>query len=212
MLSINGLHFANHFFLPLSCVNFERKSYYMKKKIAVHLADGFEEIEAVSIIDVLRRADLDVAIVSVTGKTEVTGAHQIKLMADVLFEKVNYSEIYMIVLPGGMPGAANLDAHVGLNTQIRKFVDENKQLAAICAAPLVFGNLGILKGKQAVCYPGFEKYLKGAEVLNISVVESGNIITGRGPGVAIQFALKIVEKAVSAEKAELLSRQMLVTE
>lgn len=184
----------------------------MKKKIAVHLADGFEEIEAVSIIDVLRRADLDVAIVSVTGKTEVTGAHQIKLMADVLFEKVNYSEIYMIVLPGGMPGAANLDAHVGLNTQIRKFVDENKQLAAICAAPLVFGNLGILKGKQAVCYPGFEKYLKGAEVLNISVVESGNIITGRGPGVAIQFALKIVEKAVSAEKAELLSRQMLVTE
>lgn len=182
----------------------------MKKKIAVHLADGFEEIEAVSIIDVLRRADLDVLVVSVTGKTDVVGAHQITVMADVLFEKVNYDEIYMIVLPGGMPGAANLDAHSGLKSQIRKFVTENKQLAAICAAPLVFGNLGILEGKQAVCYPGFEKYLNGAEVLKIPVVESGNFITGRGPGLAIQFALKIVEKSVSIEKAELLAKQMLV--
>lgn len=182
----------------------------MKKKIAVHLADGFEEIEAVSIIDVLRRADLDVLVVSVTGKTEVLGSHQIAVMANVLFEKVNYDEIYMIVLPGGMPGAANLDAHSGLKSQIRKFVTENKQLAAICAAPLVFGNLGILEGKQAVCYPGFEKYLNGAEVLQVPVVESGNFITGRGPGLAIQFALKIVEKAVSTEKAELLAKQMLV--
>jgi len=182
----------------------------MKKKIAVHLADGFEEIEAVSIIDVLRRADLDVLVVSVTGEIEVTGAHQIKVMADILFEKVDYDDIYMIVLPGGMPGAANLDAHTGLKFQIKKFVAENKQLAAICAAPLVFGNLGILEGRQAVCYPGFEKYLRGAEVLQIPVVESGNITTGRGPGVAIQFALKIVEKAVSVEKAELLAKQMLV--
>jgi len=182
----------------------------MKKKIAVHLADGFEEIEAVSIIDVLRRADLDVLVVSVTGKADVVGAHQIAVMADILFENVNYDEIYMIVLPGGMPGAANLDAHAGLKSQIRKFVAENKQLAAICAAPLVFGNLGILEGKQAVCYPGFEKYLKGAEVLQVPVVESGNYITGRGPALAILFALKIVEKAVSVEKAKLLAKQMLV--
>jgi 4-methyl-5(b-hydroxyethyl)-thiazole monophosphate biosynthesis len=182
----------------------------MKKKIAVHLADGFEEIEAISIIDVLRRADLDVVVVSVTGEDEVTGAHHIKVMADILFEKVNYDEIYMIVLPGGMPGAANLDAHTGLRHQIKKFVAENKQLAAICAAPLVFGNLGILEGKRAVCYPGFEDYLKGAEVLKVPVAEAGNIITGRGPGVAIQFALKIVERAVSVEKAEKLMQQMLV--
>jgi protein deglycase len=183
----------------------------MKKKIAVHLADGFEEIEAVSIIDVLRRADLDVHVVSVTGKAEVLGAHQIIVVSDILFDKVNYDEIYMIVLPGGMPGAANLDAHAGLKSQIRKFVDEDKQIAAICAAPLVFGNMGILDGKSAVCYPGFEAYLTGAEVLKVPVVESGNIITGRGPGLAIQFALKIVEKAVSVEKAELLAKQMLVT-
>lgn len=182
----------------------------MKKKIAVHLANGFEEIEAVTIIDVLRRADIDVSVVSVTGKLEVTGAHHLKVLADSLFEQVNYDEFYMIVLPGGMPGAANLDAHAGLKEIIMKFNAGNKQLAAICAAPLVYGNLGILKGKQAVCYPGFENYLKGAEVLAIPVVESGNVLTGNGPGSAIKFALKIVEKAVSAEKANLVAKQMLV--
>lgn len=182
----------------------------MIKKIAVHLADGFEEIEAVSIIDVLRRAGLDVVTVSVTGKLEINGAHQIKVLADELFETVDYSEVYMIVLPGGMPGASNLNAHDGLKQKIKTFVTENKQLAAICAAPLVFGNLGILEGRQAVCYPGFENQLKGAEVLQVPVLDSGNIITGRGPGVAIQFALKIVEKLISTEKAEILAGQMLV--
>ena len=182
----------------------------MTKKIAVHMADGFEEIEAISIIDVLRRAELDVVVTSVTGRLEVTGAHQLKILADKLFEEVNYDDVFMIVLPGGMPGAANLDAHEGLKAQIVKFNNENKPLAAICAAPLVYGNLGILNGKQAVCYPGFEKFMKGAEVLNSPVAESGNVITGRGPGAAIQFALKLVEKLVSAEKAELLASQMLV--
>jgi len=182
----------------------------MDKKIAVHLANGFEEIEAISIIDVLRRADLDVVTISVTGKLEVNGAHQIKVLADELFENVDYSRIFMIVLPGGMPGASNLNAHEGLKAQIVKFNEEKKLLAAICAAPLVYGNLGILNGKQAVCYPGFEKYLKGAEILNQPVAESGNVITGRGPGAAIQLALKLVEKLVSVEKAELLASQMLV--
>lgn len=182
----------------------------MKKKIAVHLAEGFEEIEAISIIDVLRRADLEVIVTSVTGNLEVTGAHQLKVLADKLFEEVNYSDVSMIVLPGGMPGAANLDAHEGLRAQIVKFNDANKPLAAICAAPLVYGNLGVLKGKQVVCYPGFEKFMKGADVLNSPVAESGNVITGRGPAAAIQFALKLVEKLVSAEKAELIAGQMLV--
>lgn len=182
----------------------------MSKKIAVHLATGFEEIEAISIIDVLRRADLDVLVVSVTGSLDVTGAHKLTVKADVLFENVNYDDVFMIVLPGGMPGSSNLDAHKGLQTQIVKFNNESKSLAAICAAPLVYGNLGILNGKKAACYPGFEKFLKGADVVYDSVVESGNTITGRGPGVAIQFALKLVEKLVSVEKAELLAGQMLV--
>ena len=182
----------------------------MNKKIAVYLADGFEEIEAISIIDVLRRADIDVFVVSVADKLEVAGAHQIKVLADVLFEDFNHNDLFMIVLPGGMPGASNLDAHAGLKAQIKQFSSDNKPLAAICAAPLVFGNLGLLEGKQAVCYPGFERYLKGAEILSAPVNESGNFITGRGPGAAIQFALKIVEKAVSVEKAKLLAKQMLV--
>jgi protein deglycase len=183
----------------------------MKKNIAVHLADGFEEIEAISIIDVLRRADLDVSVVSVTGKLEVSGAHQLKVIADILFEDLNYETIEMIVLPGGLPGATNLDAHSGLKEKIKQFNTSQKYLAAICAAPLVFGNLGILDGKKAVCYPGFEKYLRGAEVLSIPVVESANIITGRGVGAALEFALKIVEEMVSPEKAVLLAKQMLVS-
>lgn len=182
----------------------------MKKKIAIHLAEGFEEIEAVTIIDVLRRAELDVVVVSITGSLEVTGAHQLKVLADFLFEQVNYDEVEQIVLPGGMPGASNLNAHKGLSAQIVRFNAANKPLAAICAAPLVYGNLGILDGKQAVCYPGFEGYLKGAKILQAPVAESGNIITGRGPGAAIAFALKLVEKLVSVEKAELLASQMLV--
>jgi 4-methyl-5(b-hydroxyethyl)-thiazole monophosphate biosynthesis len=182
----------------------------MKKIIAVHLADGFEEIEAVTIIDVLRRADIELLVVSMSGKLEVIGAHQLKISADFLFEQLDYNEIYMIILPGGMPGASNLNAHKGLKTMIKQFNSENKPLAAICAAPLVFGNLGILEGKRAVCYPGFEKYLRGAEVLTIPVVESGHIITGRGVGTALKFALLIVEKLVSAEKTEWLRKQMLV--
>lgn len=181
----------------------------MNKKIAVHLAEGFEEIEAISIIDVLRRADIEVVVVSVTGRLEVTGAHQIKILADTLFEEVDYDDLYMIVLPGGMPGAANLNAHVGLKNQISHFNKQNRPLAAICAAPMVLGNLGILKGKQAVSYPGFEKYLKDAEILTLPVVESGNVITGRGIGTVLEFALMIVEKAVSSEKAKLIAKQIL---
>jgi 4-methyl-5(b-hydroxyethyl)-thiazole monophosphate biosynthesis len=184
----------------------------MKRKIAIHLADGFEEIEAVSIIDLLRRADLEVLMVSMNGKKEVRGAHHITVKADLLFEDVNYDDIYMIVLPGGMPGAANLDAHQGLRKQIKQFNEQNRPLAAICAAPMVYGNLGILEGKQAVSYPGFEKYLKEAEVLNIPVVESGNIITGRGIGAALEFGLKLIEKAVSPEKASQIGQQILFEE
>lgn len=182
----------------------------MKKTIAIHLADGFEEIEAISIIDLLRRAELDVQMVSVTGKKEVTGSHQITVKADILFEDVDYKNVFMIVLPGGMPGASNLDAHQGLRDQIKQFNDQNRPLAAICAAPMVYGNLGVLKGKQAVCYPGFEKYLKEADVLDVPVVESANVITGKGIGAAFEFGLKLIEKTVSPEKARTIAKQILV--
>lgn len=206
----NDSQFVNHFFLPSHDLSLVKKLKHMKKRIAVQLADGFEEIEAISIIDVLRRAEIDTVTVSVSGKIDVQGAHQISVLADAIFEQVDFEQFDMIVLPGGMPGASNLAAHSGLNSVIRQFNSSNKFLAAICAAPMVLGNLGILEGRQAVCYPGFEKYLKGAELQTLPVVESGNIITGCGPAAAIQFALKIVERVISKEKAELLAKQMLV--
>ena len=180
------------------------------KKIAVHLADGFEEIEAISIIDVLRRAGFHVTIVSMNKSMEVNGAHEITVKADVLFEDLDYDNIDMIVLPGGMPGAANLKAHSGLREQVLNFNDSEKPMAAICAAPMVFGNLGLLKEKQATCYPGFEDELHGAIITGEAVAEAGNIITGKGAGVAIKFALKIVEKFNGKEVADDLGAKMIV--
>src|SRR5690554_5279704 len=135
----------------------------MKETVTVHLAEGFEEIEAVSIIDVLRRAGIETLIVSVTGKKEVTGSHNITITADSLFEDIDYSQIKMIVLPGGMPGAQHLKEHDALGKQIIKFNNEGKPVGAICAAPIVLGGLGLLKNKKATCYPGFEEQLEGAE-------------------------------------------------
>ncbi|RIJ50558.1 DJ-1/PfpI family protein [Maribellus luteus] len=180
------------------------------KNIAVHLAEGFEEIEAISIIDVLRRANLKVTVVSVTGDLVVTGAHQIQVTADKLFEDVDYSEIEMLVLPGGMPGSANLKAHSGLREQILNFNDNGKPLGAICAAPMVFGNLGLLNNKKATCYPGFEEELHGAVITGNDVEQAGNIITGKGAGVAIKFALKIVENIKGQKAAGELGRKMVV--
>jgi protein deglycase len=179
-------------------------------KIAVHLGEGFEEIEAISIIDVLRRAGLNVVSVSVTRQLMVTGSHEIPVIADELFENVNYDLVDMIVLPGGMPGAKNLNDHQGLKNQIENFNKQGKLLGAICAAPLVFGQLGILKGKKVTCYPGFENYLDGAEITDSPVEVDANIITGRGVGVAIEFALKIVEQLKNKELAKELAAKMVV--
>jgi 4-methyl-5(b-hydroxyethyl)-thiazole monophosphate biosynthesis len=181
------------------------------KKIAVHLAEGFEEIEAITIIDVLRRAKFDVVIISMVEKLEVTGSHQIKIIADKLFEEVDYEKIEMIILPGGMPGATNLNNHAGLREQILIFNENKKPLGAICAAPLVFGNLGILKNINATSYPGFENQLHGAIVTGEDIEVSGNIITGKGVGVAIQFALKIVENLMGKKHAEELAAKMIVS-
>lgn len=180
------------------------------KKIAVHIAEGFEEIEAISIIDVLRRAEISTTVVSVSSDFIVTGSHGIKILCDNLFENINYSEIDMIVLPGGMPGSANLNRHEELKKQILQFNSEKKALAAICAAPMVFGNLGILKNKSATCYPGFENELYDAKVSTKNVEQSGQIITGKGAGVAIIFALQIVELFKGKTAADELALKMIV--
>lgn len=173
--------------------------------IYLHLADGFEEVEAMTIVDLFRRAQLDVQTVSVTGKKQVTGAHQVTVEADILFEETNYETCEMIVLPGGMPGAETLGNHQGLTSHIRCFAKNDKYIAAICAAPMVFGAQGVLKGKKATIYPGMEDRLMGAEYQNEAVVVDGKIITSMGPATAMAFALKLIEilkgKAASDEVA-----------
>ena len=158
----------------------------------------------------LRRAGLNVVTVSVTGNRQVKGAHNIEMKADFLFEEVDYSKGKMIILPGGMPGAKNLNEHEGLKSQIIEYHANEKYLAAICAAPLVLGNLGILNGKKAVCYPGFETYLRGAKVLDVPYIVDNNIITGRGIGAALQFSLEIVRILKGSVNAEQLRKAMLV--
>ena len=179
-------------------------------QITIHLAEGFEEIEAVTMIDVLRRSGLNVVTVSISGKLLVTGAHNIVIQADLLFEDVDYSTGMMIILPGGMPGAQNLNNHTGLRSQIFDYHKKGKFLGAICAAPLVLGNLGILKGRKAVCYPGFENYLDGADIVFTPFISADNVITGRGVGAALQFSLEIVRRLKGEEMAEKLRKGMLI--
>lgn len=180
------------------------------KKAFVHFATGFEEIEALTIVDVLRRAEIPTEMVSITGQRQVTGAHGIKIVTDTVFEDVNYDESAIVVLPGGMPGSKNLQEHQGL-AKVLKTKSENKEpIAAICAAPMVLGALGILSGKDAVCYPGFEDQLKGATIKNLLAIKSDYIITGRGPGAALNFSLEIVKELKGKTTADQLASGMIV--
>ena len=172
-------------------------------KAFVFLAPGFEEIEAISIIDTLRRAEIKTISVAITSEKTVKGAHDIEILADALFSKTDFSEGDILILPGGQPGTDNLNAHAGLKAIINQYNNQHKYIAAICAAPLVFGEMGLLKGKKAICYPSFENRLIGTEIAeNERVVVDGNIITSKGPGTAIEFALQLVEILVGKEVAE----------
>src|SRR5699024_7211137 len=129
------------------------------KKVYVFLADGFEEIEGLTVVDVLRRAGADTETVSVMGRKEIRGAHEIQILADSLFEDVDFSDARLLVLPGGMPGTLNLKAHTGLADLLRHFDREEKYIAAICAAPSILSGLGMLKERKACAYPSFEEKL-----------------------------------------------------
>lgn len=174
------------------------------------LADGFEEIEALATVDILRRAGLNVKMVSVMPDEIIKGAHGVSVFCDVNFDNCDFYDAELLFLPGGMPGAATLDAHKGLQKLLLDFAEKNKPIAAICAAPMVLGRLGILKGKRATCYPGFEKYLEGAECVNKYVVRDGNFITGMGPGASLEFGLAIVELLVGKEKVDELAEAMCI--
>lgn len=171
-------------------------------KVFIFLAEGFEEVEAVATIDVLRRASIHITTVSITGSKQVTGAHNIPVVADLLFTEADFSTADMYILPGGMPGTKHLDEFNPLKKLIKLHAEKEGKIAAICAAPGVLGKMGLLDGKEVICYPGFEDQLHNSVLSKKSVVKSANFITAKGPGVAIQFALKIIAELKGEEKAE----------
>lgn len=179
-------------------------------KVALHIGDGFEEIEALSVVDILRRAEIDTVLVSIKDTKMVTGSKGIVVEADKLFEEINYEEIDMIVLPGGMPGTTNLENHEELKKRIIEFDIDGKWIGAICAAPSILGKMAMLEGRKATCYPNFEQYLLGAEISNDNVVVDKNIITSKGPATAMEFGLKLVEVLLDEYKANRLAKGLLL--
>jgi protein deglycase len=169
--------------------------------VYIFLADGFEEIEGLTVVDLLRRAEIKIRMVSVTGSKQITGSHNIKVEADELFGESDYSQADMLILPGGMPGTKHLAEHQELVTLLKQFNEEGRNIAAICAAPSVLGMNGILQGKKATCFPGYEDKLQGAIVTGTKTAVDANVITGKGMGVSIDFSLCIIEKLKDKETA-----------
>lgn len=178
-------------------------------RIGVFFAEGYEEIEALTVVDLCRRAGIEVCMVSVDGSETAVGAHGIGVRMDAALEQVEFDTFDMIVLPGGMPGTKNLEACDRLMAELDHFYEGGKWIAAICAAPGIFGHRGYLKGRKATCYPSFEKELEGATVTGAGAVEDGNVITGQAMGGAIDFGLKIVEKLISPEAADRLAESIV---
>lgn len=172
------------------------------------LADGFEEIEALCPVDLCRRAGIEVQTVSITEKKEVTGSHGITVLAD-LTAKDALGDFDMIVLPGGMPGSKNLDASPVVENALAEAVKNDKYIAAICAAPMILGKRGLLSGKEAISFPGFEQYLEGATISENKIALDGRVLTGAGMGVSHDFGLKIVEIFCGKETAEKLGGAIL---
>lgn len=178
-------------------------------KVCIFFAEGYEEIEALTVVDLLRRAGIDTETVSVTEEKTVTGSHGIPVIMDKLIGEVDFAGTDMIVLPGGMPGTKNLEDCRLLMEQVDAFCEAGKYVAAICAAPSILGHKGLLKGKRACCFPDFESHLEGAQVTQSSAEADGNIITSRGMGCAIDFGLTIVAAFLGQEKAEALGKQII---
>lgn len=175
-------------------------------KTAIFFATGYEEIEALTVVDILRRAGEEITMVSIIDERRVTSSHGVEVTMDKVLSEVNFDETDVIVLPGGMPGTKNLEACEALMEQVDAFVKAGKTVAAVCAAPSILGHRGHLKGKKACSFPDMESQLEGADVKQEPVVIDGNIITGRGMGAAIPFALAILGALQSEEAAEEMAR------
>ncbi len=169
------------------------------------LAEGFEETEAIGSLDVVRRAGIDIKTVGVTGKT-VCGSHGVEIKADIVLSELSLENMTGIILPGGMPGTLNLQKDERVQAAIAYARENGLLMAAICAAPMILGELGILSGKNAVCYPGFEEHLKGADVKPDPCVTDGNVITAKGAGASMLFGAAVVNYFKSGEGSEILEQ------
>lgn len=181
---------------------------YMSR-VSVFLAEGFEIVEALAVVDICRRAGIQTDMVSVTGKRQVTSSHRIAVTTDCLLEELPADKVDMIVLPGGMPGTLNLEACEPLMKIVDDFYAQNKFIGAICAAPSILGHKGYLKGRNACSFPEFESHLEGATVSRNPVEVSGKVITSRGMGCAVDFGLSIVEQLEGKEAAEAVAQKII---
>ena len=178
--------------------------------IAVFFANGYEEIEALTVVDLTRRAGIETWMVSITDEKAVTGSHGINVSMDKTLKEVDFEQVDMIVLPGGMPGTLNLEACEPLMEKVKEFDKAGRYISAIiCAAPTVFGHLGLLNGKKACCYPGMEDGLIGAEVTYESTAMADHILTSRGMGTAIDFGLQIIARFQGQDAAEDMAKKIV---
>lgn len=178
-------------------------------KVCVFFGTGFEEIEALTVVDILRRAGIETEMVSVMGEQTVMGSHRIPVVMDKLLAEVDFDSVDVLVLPGGLAGTKNLEACEALMDKVDAFVAEGRMVCAICAAPSILGHRGHLQGKRAITYPGFEEQLTGAQIVAEPAVRDGNIITGRGMGCSIPFALEIL-KYLTDEKTVIAMAEKIV--
>lgn len=178
-------------------------------KVYMFLADGFEQTEALAPVDVLRRGGVDVVTVSISDSLWVESSHGVTVSADAMFDEINLDDADLLMLPGGMPGSVNLDMHAGVRSALTAHASVGKMIGAICAAPMVLGRLGLLKGKAATCYPGFEKYLDGATYTADLVTVCGNITTGKGPAASLPYAYSLLSQLVGTEKAQEVADGMM---
>lgn len=181
----------------------------MIMKVAVYFATGYEEVEALSVVDVLRRGDVEVIMAGVGSKT-VESSRKISINMDTTVDAINIDELDMIVLPGGIPGVPNLAADPNVVEHVKAFRAQNKWLAAICAAPSLLGNFNLLAGEKATCYPGFEDKLLGATHINEGVVVSNKVITAQAAGYSLDFAIQLLEVLQGKEIADKVAEGMLV--
>ena len=176
--------------------------------VYVLLADGFEEMEAIEPIDIMRRCGIEVVTASVMESKTVDGAHGIKVEADIMIDEADMNKMELLMLPGGGKGHELLDASDNVHVMLNRAAADGKYIAAICAAPSIIGKKQMLSGKKATCFPGFEKYLYGAECVADKVVKDGNIITAKGAGAAAEFGFEIAAVLKGREKAEEIKAQM----